>query len=265
MLFAADPSSGHAMAFDDRVSNQGGSPVETILMALGACSAMDVVSIAAKKRQAVDSYRLHVRGTQRDEYPRSSPTSTSCTSSSGRDLSEAALRRSIELSATKYCPVNAMVSAGDTVVHHRYRIRSTARPHTRPRTRSSRPDRTPGPNLPISRGSAVDDRFRGKRRVGATGPAAGPDPGHERRAPTSAGSTAGSRGSSRSPRGPSGAGRPRGRDPADRRGAEGEGDQRQDQRRCCRGSGRSAADIRARARPSAGLRTFAICAPRTTP
>ena len=54
MLFAADPSSGHAMAFDDRVSNQGGSPVETILMALGACSAMDVVSIAAKKRQAVD-------------------------------------------------------------------------------------------------------------------------------------------------------------------------------------------------------------------
>ena len=43
----------------------------------------------------------------------------------GTDLSEAAIRRSIELSATKYCPVNAMVSAGATVVHHRYRIRST--------------------------------------------------------------------------------------------------------------------------------------------
>ncbi len=125
MLFAADPSSGHAMAFDDRVSNQGGSPVETILMALGACSAMDVVSIAAKKRQAVDEYRLHVRGTQRDEYPQIFTSIDVVHEFVGRDLSEAALRRSIELSATKYCPVNAMVSAGDTVVHHRYRIRST--------------------------------------------------------------------------------------------------------------------------------------------
>jgi putative redox protein len=121
MLFAADPSSGHAMAFDDRVSNQGGSPVETILMALGACSAMDVVSIAAKKRQAVDEYRLHVRGSQRDEYPQIFTSIDVVHEFVGRDLSEAAL----ELSATKYCPVNAMVSAGDTVVHHRYRIRST--------------------------------------------------------------------------------------------------------------------------------------------
>ena len=43
----------------------------------------------------------------------------------GLDLSEAAIRRSIELSATKYCPVNAMISAGATVVHHRFRIHST--------------------------------------------------------------------------------------------------------------------------------------------
>jgi hypothetical protein len=43
----------------------------------------------------------------------------------GRDISEAAIRRCIELSATKYCPVNAMVSAGATVVHHRYRIASS--------------------------------------------------------------------------------------------------------------------------------------------
>ncbi|MEX1173632.1 MAG: hypothetical protein WEG56_13590, partial [Chloroflexota bacterium] len=35
------------------------------------------------------------------------------------------IRRSIELSATKYCPVNAMLSAGATVVHHRYVIHGT--------------------------------------------------------------------------------------------------------------------------------------------
>ena len=69
MQFVAAPSSGHRIAFDDRLSDQGGSPVETILAALGSCSAMDVISIAGKKRQAVDAYEIHVTGSQRDEYP----------------------------------------------------------------------------------------------------------------------------------------------------------------------------------------------------
>jgi putative redox protein len=122
MLFQADPSSRHVIAFDDRFSNQGGSPVETVLAALGACSAMDVVSIAAKKRQTIDQYEVHVRGTQRDEYPQIFTEIEVTHACVGRDLSEAAIRRCIELSATKYCPVNAMISAGDTVVHHRYQI-----------------------------------------------------------------------------------------------------------------------------------------------
>lgn len=125
MLFRADPSSGHVLSFDDRESDQGGSPVETILAALGACSAMDVVSIAAKKRQAIDGYRVLVRGSQRDEYPQVFTEIVVTHEVVGRDLSEAAIRRSIELSATKYCPVNAMISAGATVVHHRYRIVSS--------------------------------------------------------------------------------------------------------------------------------------------
>ncbi len=125
MLFEARPSSGHTLNFDDRESNQGGSPVETVLAALGSCSAMDVISIAAKKRQAVDEYRIHVRGSQRDEYPQIFTEVDVTHEVVGRDLSEAAIRRAIELSATKYCPVNAMVSAGATVVHHRYRIVSS--------------------------------------------------------------------------------------------------------------------------------------------
>ena len=125
MLFEAMPSSGHALAFDDRTSNRGGSPVETILAALGACSAMDVVSIAAKKRLQVDEYRIHVTGSQRDEYPQVYTEITVIHEINGPGIDEAGIRRCIELSATKYCPVNAMVSAGATVVHHRYRIVSS--------------------------------------------------------------------------------------------------------------------------------------------
>ena len=101
------------------------SPMETVLTSLGACTAMDVVSIASKKRQAIDDYRIHLHGEQRDEYPQVYTEIEIVHEVTGRDISEAAIRRSIELSATKYCPVNAMLSAGATVVHHRYRIHST--------------------------------------------------------------------------------------------------------------------------------------------
>jgi putative redox protein len=124
MAFHAEPSSGHTLDFDDRQSNTGGSPVETVLAALAACSGMDVTAIATKKRQQVESYRIEVTGHQRDEYPQVYTDIDVVHVLTGRDLSEAAIRRSIELSATKYCPVNAMLSAGATTVHHRYRISS---------------------------------------------------------------------------------------------------------------------------------------------
>ena len=111
MLFRADPSSGHALSFDDRSSNQGGSPVETILSALGACTAMDVVSIAAKKRQAIQRYEIHLRGSQRDEYPQIFTDIEVIHEVEGRNLSEAAIRRAIELSATKYCSVRDSLSS----------------------------------------------------------------------------------------------------------------------------------------------------------
>jgi putative redox protein len=124
MAFHAEPSSGHPLDLDDRQSNTGGSPVETVLVALAACSAMDVIGIVTKKRQAISAYRVEVEGSQRDAYPQVFTEITVVHEVEGRDLSEAAIRRAIELSATKYCPVSAMVSAGATVVHHRYRIRS---------------------------------------------------------------------------------------------------------------------------------------------
>ena len=127
MQFVAQPSSGHVIAFDERASNQGGSPVETVLAALAACTAMDVISIANKKRQAVERYEVEASGSQRDEYPQVFSEIDLVHVVSGTDLSEAAIRRCIELSATKYCPVSAMLSAGATVIHHRYRIVSTGK------------------------------------------------------------------------------------------------------------------------------------------
>ncbi len=124
MAFAAAMSSGHVVRFDDRASNTGASPVETVLAALAACSAMDVVSIALKKRQRLGRYLIRVTGTQREAYPQVFPRIDVVHEIDGDDISETAIRRCIELSAEKYCPVSAMLSAGATEIHHRYAIRS---------------------------------------------------------------------------------------------------------------------------------------------
>ena len=122
--FRASTGTGRQIDFGE-VERGWYSPVETILVALAACTAMDVISIAVKKRQVVDAYRVHVRGDQRSEYPQVFTEIDVVHEMSGQNLSEGAIRRSIELSATKYCPVSAMISAGATVVHHRYQIHST--------------------------------------------------------------------------------------------------------------------------------------------
>ena len=123
--FVAQTATGRSIVFGDEPGGNEHSPVEMIVTALAACSAMDVISIAGKKRQAIDRYEVHAVGDQRDEYPQVLTEVTVTHEVWGANLSEAAIRRSIELSATKYCPVNAMLSAGATVVHHRYRLHET--------------------------------------------------------------------------------------------------------------------------------------------
>ena len=113
--------SGRQFAFDD-LATGGLGPVETVLASLAGCSAMDVISIALKKRQGIERYTIHARGDQREAYPQIYTRIDLVHEVVGDDLDSTAIRRCIELSATRYCPVNAMLSAGDTAVHHRYRI-----------------------------------------------------------------------------------------------------------------------------------------------
>jgi putative redox protein len=125
--FDVETGTGRAFAFDD-IAQDGLGPVETVLTSLAACSAMDVISIALKKRQPVVTYRIHVRGEQRDEYPKVYTRIDVVHEVDGPGVSTAAIARCIELSATKYCPVSAMLSAGATEIHHGYRITRPGEP-----------------------------------------------------------------------------------------------------------------------------------------
>ena len=96
------------------------TPAELLLAAQGGCTAFDVVSILAKKRQAVTSYDV-VTGEQRDEpYPHVYQKIDVLHELSGPVLDTLAVRRAIELSATRYCTATAKLSAGPAETHHRH-------------------------------------------------------------------------------------------------------------------------------------------------
>jgi putative redox protein len=125
LRFGAVTGTGRQVEFGDEAAVNEQSPVELVVAALAGCTAMDVVSIMAKKRLVVEAYTVRVEAVQRDEYPQVLTRIELIHDVVGPDVREADVRRSIELSALKYCPVNAMLSAGATEIHHRYRVRGT--------------------------------------------------------------------------------------------------------------------------------------------
>jgi putative redox protein len=107
-LFLGVTPSQHEIKIDTN-SQRGSaaSPMELLLVALGSCTAVDVISILKKKREQVSAYRVEVRGERRDEHPRSYKRMEVHHVVTGREISERAVAQAIELSETKYCSVAA--------------------------------------------------------------------------------------------------------------------------------------------------------------
>ncbi len=122
MRFVARTSSGHDVVVDNAVGDSGPRPTEFLLAAIAGCTAMDFVDIMAKKRQIIDRYSVEVTGTQREKAPNVFLTITVIHMVEG-NVETAAVVRSIELSATKYCTVSAQIAAGPARISHRYSIK----------------------------------------------------------------------------------------------------------------------------------------------
>ncbi|MGH9904800.1 MAG: OsmC family protein [Pyrinomonadaceae bacterium] len=107
-LFIGITPSNHAMTIDtDSERASAPSPMELLLIALGSCTAIDVIGILHKKRQNVEEYKVEVRGQRRDQHPRSYSRMEVRHILKGRNISEKSVAQAIELSETKYCSVAA--------------------------------------------------------------------------------------------------------------------------------------------------------------
>jgi putative redox protein len=125
LAFAATGESGYAITLDTGIESGGAAsgpePLELLLLALGACTGMDVISILRKKRQVITGYSINVFANQASEHPKTYTEIMVEHVVQGLNVNPEAVARSIELSVSKYCPVNALLSRA-TRVEHVFRI-----------------------------------------------------------------------------------------------------------------------------------------------
>lgn len=116
-LFAGITPSGHAQVLETNSERaSAATPMELLLLALGGCTGVDVISILRKKRERVTDYRVEIRGERREEHPRAFTKMEIHHVIRGHDVSERAVAQAIELSETKYCSVAATLRPGVELV-----------------------------------------------------------------------------------------------------------------------------------------------------
>lgn len=111
LRFLGVSNSGYVVPMDSHAGPEtGAGPVEMTAIALGGCTAMDVISILKKKQKQVAAFEVRVHAERTNDYPKVITRATLEYVVTGHDIDEASVRRAIELSVKQYCPVHAMLS-----------------------------------------------------------------------------------------------------------------------------------------------------------
>jgi putative redox protein len=122
MVFFGMPDSGFPVQMDADSSfggtDQGIRPMEMVALGLAGCTGMDVISILRKKRQKVTQFEVRVNAPRSAVHPKVFTSALITYVVTGTDIEEAAVIRSIELSMTKYCPVQVMLSQSFSMELH---------------------------------------------------------------------------------------------------------------------------------------------------
>jgi putative redox protein len=128
LQFVGESGTGHAIVMDgDKEvggNNTGIRPMELLLIGLGGCSGMDVASILQKKKQQVADIEINIKGQKADTYPKKFTDIEIEFIVSGKDITEDAVKRAVDLSMEKYCSVKATLE-GVAKINFSYKIVNT--------------------------------------------------------------------------------------------------------------------------------------------
>ncbi len=133
--FEAKDSNGHLTRMDAAVEtgghNSGTRPMQTVLMALGGCSGIDIVSILKKQRQETGDIKMVITGEREKDKEPALWKYVHIQFQFTGNVDEAKARKACALSMDKYCSVAATLRAAgctiewDITINHKARIPAT--------------------------------------------------------------------------------------------------------------------------------------------
>ncbi len=113
MQFEGSNAVGRTVTMDTHPESggqdRGPTPMETLLIALAGCTAMDIVPILRKMRAPLEDLTLHVSGKRATEHPKVLTDIHVRYVARGRGLTEEQVEKAVRLSQEKYCSISAML------------------------------------------------------------------------------------------------------------------------------------------------------------
>jgi len=97
--------------------DRGPRPKPLLLLSLGGCTGMDVVSMLKKMRVEYEGLNIEVEGDLTEEHPKFYHTITIVYRFKGKDLPMDKLEKAVSLSQERYCGVTAMLAKAATIGH----------------------------------------------------------------------------------------------------------------------------------------------------
>lgn len=116
-LFLGTSDSGHTMILDANGGKLAPSPLESVLISLGGCSSVDVVSILQKARQDICDCCVEITGIRIDSVPKLFSDIHLHFIISGNNIKTSHVERAVALSADKYCSVALMLNGKVNISH----------------------------------------------------------------------------------------------------------------------------------------------------
>ena len=115
---------GRAAVMTGGADGPGVSPMQMLLLGLGGCSMVDVVSILQKQRQPLEDIEIEIDGQRATALPRPWETIHLHYIVTGRGLDPQKVERAIALSVEKYCGAHATLS-GVAKITHDFELRTS--------------------------------------------------------------------------------------------------------------------------------------------
>ncbi len=121
MMMVGESASGHAIVMDGPEElggkNLGVRPMELLLLGMGGCTTVDVVSTLKKMRENVQDCRVEISAERADEHPKVFTAIHLHFIVEGDNLNDKKITKAVSLSADKYCSASIMLAKTATVTH----------------------------------------------------------------------------------------------------------------------------------------------------